>query len=181
VSDAFRNPRFASERLLMRPQTKDDAEALHEAYRDVALMTWWSSAPHASVEETRAYLWDATMPSEWRGWVMVERDTGAVVGTLAAGTGRKPKVTEIGYMLIRRFWGRGFAREGVGRLIDLLFEEEGDRRVWADTDPDNAASNRLLEALGFTLEGRLRGEWETHIGVRDSLIWGLLRDEWPNS
>ncbi|MBA4234181.1 MAG: GNAT family N-acetyltransferase, partial [Ralstonia sp.] len=24
----------------------------------------------------------------------------------------------------------------------------------------------------------LRGEWETHIGVRDSYIWGLLRDEW---
>ena len=33
-------------------------------------------------------------------------------------------------------------------------------------------------ALGFTLEARLRAEWETHIGVRDSLIWGLLEDEW---
>jgi RimJ/RimL family protein N-acetyltransferase len=65
----------------------------------------------------------------------------------------------------------------VARLIDVLFEE-GHRRVWADTDPDNAASNRLLERLGFTLDGRLRGEWHTHLGVRDALIWGLLRDEW---
>ena len=48
----------------------------------------------------------------------------------------------------------------------------------ADTDPDNIGSNRLLERLGFKLEGHLRAEWETHIGVRDSLIWGLLAAEW---
>lgn len=173
----FRNPHFDSERLTMRPQSKADAEALYEAYSDAELMTWWSSAPHASVDETRDYMWDASTPSDWRGWVMAERATGAVVGTLAAGTSRKPQVVEIGYLLIRRYWGRGYASEGVTRLIDLLFEE-GHRRVWADTDPDNAASNRLLQRLGFTLEGRLRGEWETHIGVRDALIWGLLRDEW---
>ena len=86
-------------------------------------------------------------------------------------------MAEIGYLLIRRFWGQGYAREGVARLIDLLFAE-GHRRIMADADPDNTPSNRLLESLGFTCEGRLRGEWETHIGVRDSLIWGLLRDEW---
>jgi RimJ/RimL family protein N-acetyltransferase len=177
VNDPFPNARFESERLLMRPQAQADAEALHEAYGDTELMTWWSSAPHANVEETRAYLWDRTTPSEWRGWVMVERATGAVIGTLAAGQCRKAGVAEIGYLLIRRHWGRGYAREGVARLIDTLIAE-GHRRIWADTDPDNAASNRLLEALGFTLEGRLRAEWETHIGIRDSLIWGLLRDEW---
>lgn len=36
---------------------------------------------------------------------------------------------------------------------------------------------RLLERLGFTLEGQLLAGWETHIGVRDSLIWRLHRDE----
>ncbi len=63
-------------------------------------------------------------------------------------------------------------------MIDYGFGALGLRRIYADTDPDNAGSNRLLEHLGFTGEGRLRAEWETHIGVRDSLIWGLLADEW---
>ena len=161
----------------MRPQTVADAHALHEAYADEALMTWWSSGPHETVAKTQRYLADRTMPGEWRGWVMVERATDAVIGTLAAHDTRHG-VAEIGYLLIRRFWGRGFAREGVGRLIDLLFAE-GHRRIVADTDPDNVGSNRLLERLGFTCEGRLRAEWETHIGVRDSFIWGLLREEWP--
>ncbi|MFX7887092.1 GNAT family N-acetyltransferase, partial [Acinetobacter baumannii] len=48
--------RFESARLYMRPQTPDDAEALFEAYGDAALMTYWSSGPHADVEQTRAYL-----------------------------------------------------------------------------------------------------------------------------
>jgi RimJ/RimL family protein N-acetyltransferase len=80
-------------------------------------------------------------------------------------------------MLERAAWGSGIARAAVSGLITCLFAR-GQRRVFADTDPENIGSNRLLESLGFTLEGRLRGEWETHIGVRDTFIWGLLAEEW---
>ncbi|SOB88337.1 Protein N-acetyltransferase, RimJ/RimL family [Sphingomonas guangdongensis] len=167
---------FESARLRMRLQEVSDAEALHEAYGDAALMTWWSSAPHPSVERTRDYLTRSPDEAPFRGWVMIEAASGAVIGTLAAYD-KRPGVTEIGYLLIRRFWGHGYAREGVERLVALIFAA-GARKVIADTDPDNAASNALLERLGFTCEARLRAEWETHIGVRDSLMWGLLRDEW---
>ena len=68
--------------------------------------------------------------------------------------------------------------EAVARVIDYGFDELELRRIFADTDPENRGSIGLLERLGFQREGRLRGEWETHSGVRDSLIYGLLRDEW---
>lgn len=171
------NDRFASARLAMRPQTIDDAEALFAAYSDADLMRYWSSAPHADIDETRAYLGERVGDAKWRGWSMTLKGDDRAIGTLAAGEVR-PGVAEIGYLLARQYWGQGFAREGVARLLDLLFVEEGWRRACADTDPDNDASNKLLRALGFTLEGRLRGEWETHIGIRDSFIWGLLRNEW---
>lgn len=173
----FRNARFASDRLDMRPLTIDDADWLFEGYGDADLMRWWSSAPHATVEETRAYLAPRVTKSDWRGWAMVDRATGTPIGTLAAGE-KRPGVAEIGYLLVRRHWGAGYAREAVARLVEVLFDE-GHRRIMADTDPDNAASNALLTRLGFTCEGRLRAEWETHIAVRDSFIWGLLRAEWP--
>lgn len=169
--------RFESERLAMRPQVLDDAEALFEAYGDAELMTYWSSAPHKDVAETRAYLATRDPMKPWRGWSITLKGNDRPIGTLAAGE-RRNGVIEIGYMLVRRLWGQGLAREAVTRLLDVLFLEENRRRVMADTDPDNAASNALLKSLGFTVEGRLRAEWETHIGVRDSLIWGLLRDEW---
>jgi RimJ/RimL family protein N-acetyltransferase len=63
-------------------------------------------------------------------------------------------------------------------VIDRLFAE-GQRRVVADTDPDNRGSIALLEALGFQREGHLRAEWHTHIGIRDTLLFGLLAEEWP--
>lgn len=112
-----------------------------------------------------------------RGWSVTLKGSDRAIGTVFAGR-RREGVSEIGYLFARAHQGRGMAREAVMRLLDLLFLEEAYRRVFADTDPENAASIRLLEALGFRREGVLRAEWETHIGVRDSVIWGLLRDEW---
>lgn len=169
--------RFDSDRLAMRPQAIADAPALHTAYRDPDLMRYWSSAPHATIAETVAYLTPRADHADWRGWSIMLKGDDTEIGTLGASQ-RRPGVYEIGYLLARPHWGRGIAREAVTRLIDLLVDDGGARRVWADTDPDNAPSNRLLKRLGFRREGHLRAEWETHIGVRDSYIWGLLRHEW---
>ena len=168
---------FESARLVMRAQRVDDADALYAAFGDEATMRWWSSAPHGDAAETRAYLAARTDQPGQRGWVMTIKGSDRAIGTLWAGE-RRTGVSEIGYMLVPSAARHGYASEGVTRLLDLLFREERHRRVFADTDPDNAPSNALLKRLGFTLEGRLRAEWETHIGVRDTLLWGLLANEW---
>ncbi len=173
-------PRLESARLVLRALSPDDADALHPTFADEALMTWWSSAAQKDVDETRAYLAQEGRPNatQWRGWAIVVRGEGdAAVGFVSTGE-RRTGVSEIGYMLARSHWGRGIAAEAVGRVIEHLFDVEGHRRIFADTDPDNLGSRRLLEKLGFQQEGVLRGEWETHIGVRDSVIYGLLKDEW---
>lgn len=170
---------FESERLRFRPQRMEDAAALHEAYRDEALMRYWSSGPHATIDDTEAYIADDLAAADRRKWVFAPDGGGGAIGAVTASVAR-PGVVEIGYILRRDQWGRGYAREAVARLLDLLFVEEGRRRVFADTDPENEPSIRLLQSLGFRREGLLLGEWETHIGVRDSVIWGLLRDEWTS-
>ncbi|MDV3455463.1 GNAT family protein [Sphingomonas sp. HF-S4] len=171
-------PVLESTRLRLRPRTLDDAEALHPAYADAELMHWWSSGPHDGVEQTRAHL--AQEAPGWRCWAITLRGDDKAIGFAAAGEKRQGNVSEIGYLLCREYWGSGIAAEAVGCVIDRIFAE-GQRRVFADTDPDNAASRRLLERLGFQLEGTLRGEWETHIGVRDTALYGLLREDWHGS
>lgn len=143
---------------------------------DADAMRWWSRAPFASAAEL-AESFDDDHSSHWRGWTITLHGDDRAIGFVGAGEKRQGQVSEIGYLLVREAWGRGIAQEAVAAVIDQLFAE-GQRRVFADTDPDNIASNMLLERLGFQREGLLRGEWETHIGVRDSIIWGLLRDEW---
>lgn len=168
-------PVLETARLRLRPGGPSDAEALHPAFADAELMRWWSNPPHASIEQTRADL--AQSAPEWRRWIVTLKNDGQAVGFVAAGEKRQGNVSEIGYLLRREYWGTGIATEAVSRVIDQLFAE-GQRRVFADTDPDNAPSRRLLEQLGFRLEGVLRAEWETHIGVRDTTLYGLLRGDW---
>jgi RimJ/RimL family protein N-acetyltransferase len=170
-------PILATDRLLLRPRTPDDAEALFPTLADADLMTWWSRAPFTSVEEVRENFTPRAGQEMWRCWAITLMNDDRAIGFVAAGEKRQGKVSEIGYVLARAHWGGGIAREAVSAVIDQLFAE-GQRRVFADTDPENIASIALLERLGFRREGLLRGEWETHLGVRDSVILGLLRDEW---
>ena len=171
-------PVLRSERLVLRALSADDAAALHPVYADVAAMRWWSHSPHTSLEQTREHVALRAADADWRTWAITLRSDNTAIGTLAAHEERQGRVFEIGYALARAHWGRGLACEAVSCLLGRLFEQEGARRVFADTDVDNAASNALLTRLTFVREGLLRGHWETHIGVRDSVIWGLLAEEW---
>lgn len=170
-------PVLQTERLVLRPLRTDDADALHPMYADVEANTYGSHPATTTIEESRERVARAVADTNWRGWAITLTDDDTAIGTVACYEKRQGKVTEIGYILFRAHWGRGIVTEAVAALIDLLFAE-GQRRVFADTDPDNSASIAVLQRLGFKLEATLRAEWETHIGVRDSLIWGLLEDEW---
>ncbi|WP_428629584.1 GNAT family N-acetyltransferase [Sphingopyxis sp.] len=170
-------PTLTTSRLVLRQIRADDAAALFPMLSDPEVMTWWSSGAHQSLAETQDYVAsNATDGQGFACWAIVLNDDVAIGWAILIDG--KPDVKEIGYILHRDHWGSGIGREAVARVIDYGFEELKLRRIFADTDPENRGSIALLEHLGFQYEGRLRGEWETHIGVRDALIFGLLRDEW---
>lgn len=168
-------PVLETQRLVLRARRPEDAEALHEIYADEDLMRWWSHGPHMTLDETRERMADKS--PDWRCWSITRKSNDTAIGFVAANEKRQGNVTEIGYALAREHWGSGIAQEAVARLIGQIFGE-GQRRIYADTDPENVASRALLDRLGFKLEGYLRAEWETHIGVRDTTLYGLLREEW---
>ena len=61
-------------------------------------------------------------------------------------------------------------------MLQIAFEELELRRIEAYCMPDNAPSIRLLESLGFLLEGRLRQYVQINGQYEDHLIYSLLRD-----
>ena len=182
MSNALTIPVLRTERLVLRPLRQEDADALHPMYSDAEANTYGSHPATRTVAESHERVAKALADTAWRAWAITLKgdDTAlgkVVIGTVASYEKRQGKVTEIGYILSRAYWGHGYVTEAVTALIDQLFAE-GQRRVFADTDPDNLASIAVLKRLGFRLEATLRAEWETHIGIRDSLIWGMLEDEW---
>jgi len=85
-------------------------------------------------------------------------------------------VGEIGVIMRPDATGRGLASKALDLVVQHGFGALGLHRIGADIDPDNTNSISLFLRAGFQREGLLRGNWKTHLGVRDSVIMGKLRD-----
>jgi RimJ/RimL family protein N-acetyltransferase len=90
---------------------------------------------------------------------------GTSIGDVAVGIHDEGRQATIGYSIRVADQGKGYATEAVGAVIDALFDEAHLHRIVAGVDPDNVASKRVLEKIGFRYEGRskdsvfVRGEW----------------------
>lgn len=94
-------------------------------------------------------------------------------GTLSQG--------EAGWAFHPRAGGRGFATEAVRALFDVAFRCYGMHRVIAKLDARNERSARLCERLGMTREAHLRRDFRAKGEWTDTLIYGLLSQEWTGN
>lgn len=85
---------------------------------------------------------------------------------------------EIGFMMLPDFRKRGFATELASALTKYIFEEAGAERIVADSHPDNAASNRVLQKLGYNCLGEIRAKYEEFPGVNRQLLWEMTKQDW---
>lgn len=153
-----------------------DGPALHAVFGDEESCVYMTGPANKTVAETIEQLTRWTEKCEDTSWAVIDRMDGPALGRISLFTfGRD--VWEAACMIVPPARGRNLAAKGLAEAIDYVFAEKGARRVFADCDPDNAPSIRTFEKLGFRREGLLRGNWETHIGVRDSMILGLLKDD----
>jgi RimJ/RimL family protein N-acetyltransferase len=84
----------------------------------------------------------------WLNWVMRRTHDRRVIGRLEATT-YPDGWAEVAWVLGPVHWGAGFATEGARWLLDHLDTDLGISEVWAAIHPDNAASIRMVERLGF--------------------------------
>jgi [ribosomal protein S5]-alanine N-acetyltransferase len=172
-------PTLTTPRFIMRALQPGDENALFTGFSDPATMQYWSRGPFTDLDTFRTFLLarNSDGGDKSRIWIVVPRSGGdpvAHLGKFERGEG----VTEFGYMVLPGHTRLGIARECSEALITHLFREESYARIFADTDPRNLASNRLLQSLGFTREAHLRSAMKTHIGWCDTWLWGMLADEW---
>lgn len=87
---------------------------------------------------------------------------------------------EVGIFIGRKdLWGRSYGTEALRALLDWGFGELNLHRIHLKVFEDNVRGRRSYEKLGFVEEGRLRQD-RFHAGrYRDTLVLGLLREEWP--
>lgn len=150
--------RIETARLCLRRPALADTRSLFEAYtQDHEVCRYMVWTPHASEAATRAFI--ESCIAVWsdgsrRPYVIAEpAGADSAIGMIEArflGT-----TVDVGYVLARSFWGRGFVPEALSALADTALGSPTIFRVQATCDIENTPSQRALEKSGFIREGRL--------------------------
>ena len=164
-----------TERLILRSYRESDLEDLYAYLSDPEVVRFEPYKPMTR-EEVRDHL-------AWRisteEIIAVERKAdGKMIGNIYLGN-RDFEALELGYVFRRDCWGRGYARESCAAAISQAFAR-GVHRIFAECDPENTASWRLLEALGFSREAHLKQNvyfWKDEKGRpirKDTFVYARL-------
>lgn len=167
-----------TERLILRRFRKTDLQDLYEYLSDEQVVCFEPYKP-MNLRETAENL-------DWRfstdEMLAVElKDGGKVIGNVYLGK-RDFNAIEIGFVFHRHYWGHSYAAESCRALIEKAFSN-GVHRIYAECDPNNESSWRLLERLGFQREAHLRKNvsfWNDEQGKpiwKDTFVYAILNEE----
>jgi RimJ/RimL family protein N-acetyltransferase len=135
-------------RLSLRPIRATDIPAIAAGLNDWTIAQWLARAPYPYiVNDVDAYAVEAATAHAAGRFAIADRSTDVLLGAIGIENGTDER--ELGYWLGRGHWGRGLMSEAVAAIVDHAFGALGVRRLFATTDPDNAASQRVLLKAGF--------------------------------
>jgi len=165
--------------ILELPTRQRRDEFLSAVARSRTLHRHWASPPR-TVEAFEAYLrrltqsgyvgyWVRTAENELAGVININE---VVRGTFLSGY--------LGYYAFVPHAGLGYMTEGLRAVVSRAFRGLRLHRLEANIQPDNEPSRRLVQRLGFRLEGfsprylKVAGRW------RDHERWALTAEEWSS-
>jgi len=175
-------PTIRTDRLVLREITLKDAKDIYDyAKRDeVGPKAGWM--PHQNLKETKEFIQYAIDKKKYGQpgiFVVLEKDSDIVIGTIEIHSLSHGYKAEIGMVLHPDYWGKGFMVEASRALIIYAFEDLNLKRLVYAHFLDNYASKRLREKLGFVYEGIKRNGFKMPDGrVIDEAVSSLTDDDY---
>jgi len=162
--------------LVLRPWTEADVPALVTECNDEEIRRWLPAIPAPYTEEhALAYVRGEVRPEERTFAVTLD---GVVAGSIGLTINSHHYRGTIGYWVAASVRRQGVCTRALRILSRYALEELGLQRVDLMTDPDNIASQRVAEKVGFQREGVLRAHLRHPDGrIRDSVMYSLLPGE----
>lgn len=170
-------------RLLLRDFRIEDWKAVHGYAADpraVELMPWGPNSADQTIEFVRKAIEDAARPNRkiFELAVLLKEEERLIGGVGLRVSGTENRDAGLGYIIHPGSWKRGYASEAAAAMVEFGFRRCGLHRVWAECDPANAASARVLEKIGMIREGHLRQHRWWKDDWRDSYLYSILYPEW---
>lgn len=164
-----------TERLILRIFREEDFDDYAKMCADPEVMRYLGEGKPLSRAESWRQM--AMLLGHWllRGygmWAVQERVSEALIGRIGFFNPEGWPGCELGWMLGRPYWGRGYATEGARAALDYGFKELRQGHIISLIRPQNVASTRVAERLGERREG------STNVGGIEALVYGIGREEW---
>jgi RimJ/RimL family protein N-acetyltransferase/catechol 2,3-dioxygenase-like lactoylglutathione lyase family enzyme len=159
---------LTTKRLVLRTLAREDGDALHAAFSDADTLQYWHLHPTTSIEESRER---AAMHAYGAAvFAIRESEDGDAIGFTGFGSNLHANHQgAFGYLLDKRYWGKGYVVEASRAVLDHGFNHLGFPAAELWIYDGNTQSRRVAEKLGATYRGAnvgfnlLKGPRTTHV------------------
>lgn len=171
-----------NERLLLRELKESDWFDVHRYASQEKVCQYQPWGPNTT-EESKGFvkqvLEDAGNTPRTRYVFAITNRTDEMIGAAELNArDTNNLIGEISYIVNPDYWGQGIATDAARLLIKFGFDQFKLHRIYATCDPRKAASSKVLERSGLSLEGKIREDLWIKDGWRDSLLYSILDYEW---
>lgn len=177
-------PTLSSRRLSLCWVDHADVAGIYEIFSDPKVIRYWNRTIFTHQDDAHIYIEDihhGFSDGKLFQWGVCLKGSQHLIGIctlndISPAQGR----ANVGFAISSKYWGNGYGREAMNRLIKHSFDELGLRRLEADVDPHNTVCLKSLESMGFKREGYLRQRWQIGSELQDSVMLGLLKSDWQS-
>ena len=175
-------PTLTTERLVLRPFRLADAPHVQRlaGAREIAENTLHIPHPYPDGAAEGWIALHQQLFDEQKEVVLAitVREGGELAGTIGLMLKLLHDKAEIGYWIGLPYWGRGYATEAARAVLRYGFDEWSLHRIEAFHFARNPSSGRVMQKLGMRHEGTMRGDIKKWGEYQDTLMYGVLREEW---
>jgi ribosomal-protein-alanine N-acetyltransferase len=173
-----------TERLILRRIKSSDAKPMFDNWASDDEVTKYLTWPtHSSVDVSKDVI------SEWiqnysdnkfYQWVIALKDNvDEPIGSISVvHMDDDVDMMHIGYCIGRKWWHQGVTSEAFKEVIRFLIEEVGAKRIEARHDSNNPNSGKVMLKCGLQYEGTLRNSDRNNQGICNSVMYGLLAEDY---
>lgn len=172
------NTELHTERLYLRKMDPSDSPSLFRIWSDpdvTEFMNIDQFTDESQAREMIQFLNNLSDEDQAIRFTIIEKESGQIIGSGGYNfLDMEHAKAEIGYDIAKDYWGKGYATEAVGTLLEYAFSALSLNRVEAKVEPQNVSSIKVLQKLRFTHEGTLRQYEKIKGKFKDISIYSKL-------
>jgi [ribosomal protein S5]-alanine N-acetyltransferase len=173
-------------RLFLRDYKLSDAPEIVAIWNDREVVKWIEGIPYpCTLQKVKKILKGIKEKREEKAYYfpIILKEENKLIGNIWIRHLEEEtdyKIGEVGILLSKKYWGKGYATEALTGLISWGFHTLKLRKIYGKANIENKASQKTMKKIGFKLEGKLRKEVRIRFinKICDVMYYGLLKEEW---